>query len=89
MNIVQLTSKLEGTMSTLECGVLDLVHSYICRPKYVEYVCGMIFFRDFVDAFSIKLVFISLKWLVHLMFFHNFKQWLKSSWSPQIILQES
>ena len=36
-----------------------------------------------------KLVFISLKWLVHLMFFHNFKQWLKSSWSPQIILQES
>jgi hypothetical protein len=43
MNIVQLTSKLEGTMSTLECGVLDLVHSYICRPKYVEYVCWMIF----------------------------------------------
>jgi hypothetical protein len=36
-----------------------------------------------------KLVFVSLKWLVHLMFFHNFKQWLKSSWSPQIILQES
>jgi len=54
MNIVQLTSKLEGTMSTLECGVLDLVHSYICRPKYVEYVCGMIFFRDFLDAFSRK-----------------------------------
>jgi hypothetical protein len=22
-----------------------------------------------------KLVFITLKWLVHLMFFHNFKQW--------------
>ena len=39
----QLTSKLEGTMSTLECRVLDLVHSYICHPKYVEYVCGMIF----------------------------------------------
>jgi hypothetical protein len=54
MNIVQLTSKLEGTMSTLECGVLDLVHSYICRPKYVEYVCGMIFFRAFLDAFSRK-----------------------------------
>ena len=89
MNIVQLTSKLEGTMSTLECRVVDLVHSYICHPKYVEYVCGMIFFRAFVDAFSRKLVFISLKWLVHLMFLHNFKQWLKSSWSPQIILQES
>jgi hypothetical protein len=54
MNIVQLTSKLEGTMSTLECGVLDLVHSYICRPKYVEYVCWMIFFRAFLDAFSRK-----------------------------------
>jgi hypothetical protein len=34
--------------------VLDLVHSYICRPKYVEYVCGMNFFRAFLDAFSRK-----------------------------------
>jgi hypothetical protein len=54
MNIVQLTSKLEGTMSTLECGVLDLVHSDICSPKYVEYVGGMNFFRAFLDAFSRK-----------------------------------
>ena len=89
MNIVQLTSKLEGTMSTLECGVLDLVHSYICHPKYVEYVCWMIFLEISLMLLAEKLVFISLKWLVHLMFFHNFKQWLKSSWSPQIILQES
>lgn len=54
MNIVQLTSKLEGTMSTLECGVLDLVHNDICSPKYVEYVDGMNFFRAFLDAFRRK-----------------------------------
>ena len=54
MNIVQLTSKLEGTMSTLECGVLDLVHSDIFSLKYVEYVGGMDFFRAFLNAFSRK-----------------------------------
>ena len=54
MTIVQLTRKLEATMSTLECGALDLVHSDICSPKYVEYVGGMIFFRVFLDAFSRK-----------------------------------
>jgi hypothetical protein len=51
---VQLTSKLEGTMSTLECGVLDLVHNDICSLKYVEYVGGMNFFRAFLDDFSRK-----------------------------------